>query len=199
MTLRNLLFAVIGLAYDTPAGHGVDLGRRRLCTRLGDAGQVTAATLYVQALVEPLDRLIRNVDRLQVGIASTSRLLGIASVPQDREAGDELPVGNRLVGRDLRFAYFDADDVLHGIDLDSASRGAAGDRRAERLGQVDAGPATRRYQQAAYGIGHGRRRGAHRAAAAGTADRGRPGDPRAPRLRGYGARQHHLGSRVLCR
>ena len=54
---------------------------------------MTAATLYVQALVEPLDRLIRNVDRLQVGIASTCRLLGIAAVPQDREPGDELPVG----------------------------------------------------------------------------------------------------------
>src|SRR6187549_3593345 len=80
-------------------------------------GQVTAATLYVQALVEPLDRLIRNVDRLQVGIASTSRLLGIASVPQDREPGDRRPVGNRLVGRNLRFAYYDEDDVLHGIDL----------------------------------------------------------------------------------
>ena len=39
-------------------------------------GQVTAATLYVQALVEPLDRLIRNLDRLQVGIASTSRAIG---------------------------------------------------------------------------------------------------------------------------
>jgi ABC-type multidrug transport system fused ATPase/permease subunit len=81
-------------------------------------GQITAATLYVQALVEPLQRLIRNVDRLQVGIASTARLLGIATVPQDREAGEALPVGNRLVGRDLRFAYREGHDVLHGVDLD---------------------------------------------------------------------------------
>jgi len=117
MALRNLLFAVIGLAYDTPVVMVLVLGAVGYAQGWVTLGQVTAATLYVQALVEPLDRLIRNVDRLQVGIASTSRLLGIASVPQDREPGDKLPVGNRLVGRNLRFAYFDVDDVLHGIDL----------------------------------------------------------------------------------
>jgi len=117
MALRNLLFAVIGLAYDTPVVMVLILGAIGYAQGWVTLGQVTAATLYVQALVEPLDRLIRNVDRLQVGIASTSRLLGIASVPQDRVPGDKLPVGNRLVGRNLRFAYFDADDVLHGIDL----------------------------------------------------------------------------------
>jgi ABC-type multidrug transport system fused ATPase/permease subunit len=117
MALRNLLFAVIGLAYDTPVVMVLILGAVGYAQGWVTLGQVTAATLYVQALVEPLDRLIRNVDRLQVGIASTSRLLGIASVPQDREPGDKLPVGNRLVGRNLRFAYFDVDDVLHGIDL----------------------------------------------------------------------------------
>ena len=117
MALRNLLFAVIGLAYDTPVVMVLILGAIGYVQGWVTLGQVTTATLYVQALVEPLDRLIRNLDRLQVGIASTSRLLGIASVPQDREPGDKLPVGNRLIGRDLRFAYFDADDVLHGIDL----------------------------------------------------------------------------------
>jgi ABC-type multidrug transport system fused ATPase/permease subunit len=117
MSLRNLLFAVIGFAYDTPLVMVLILGAVGYMQGWVTLGQVTAATLYVQALVEPLDRLIRNVDRLQVGIASTSRLLGIASVPQDREAGDRLPVGNRLVGRNLRFAYYDEDDVLHGVDL----------------------------------------------------------------------------------
>jgi ABC-type multidrug transport system fused ATPase/permease subunit len=117
MTLRNLLFIVIGFAYDTPLPMVLILGGIGYANGWVSLGQVTAATLYVQALVEPLDRLIRNVDRLQVGIASTSRLLGIAAVPQDREPGDELPAGNRLVGRDLRFAYRNDHDVLHGIDL----------------------------------------------------------------------------------
>jgi ABC-type multidrug transport system fused ATPase/permease subunit len=117
MTLRNLLFIVIGFAYDTPLVMVLILGAIGYVNGWVTLGQVTAATLYVQALVEPLDRLIRNVDRLQVGIASTCRLLGIAAVPQDREFGDELPAGNQLVGRNLRFAYRDDHDVLHGIDL----------------------------------------------------------------------------------
>jgi ABC-type multidrug transport system fused ATPase/permease subunit len=117
MTLRNLLFIVIGFAYDTPLVMVLILGAVGYVNGWVTLGQVTAATLYVQALVEPLDRLIRNVDRLQVGIASTCRLLGIAAVPQDREPGDELPLGNQLVGRNLRFAYRDDHDVLHGIDL----------------------------------------------------------------------------------
>jgi ABC-type multidrug transport system fused ATPase/permease subunit len=117
MSLRNLLFLVIGFAYDTPLVMVLILGAIGYVNGWVTLGQVTAATLYVQALVEPLDRLIRNVDRLQVGIASTCRLLGIAAVPQDREPGDELPAGNQLIGRDLRFAYRDDHDVLHGIDL----------------------------------------------------------------------------------
>jgi ABC-type multidrug transport system fused ATPase/permease subunit len=117
MTLRNLLFLMIGFAYDTPLVMVLILGAIGYVHGWVTLGQVTAATLYVQALVEPLDRLIRNVDRLQVGIASTCRLLGIAAVPQDREPGEELPVGNQLVGRNLRFAYRDDHDVLHGIDM----------------------------------------------------------------------------------
>ena len=117
MTLRNLLFIVIGVAYDTPLPLVLILGGIGYVNGWVSFGQVTAATLYVQALVEPLDRLIRNMDRLQVGIASTSRLLGIAAVPKDREEGGQLPAGNHLVGQNLRFAYRDDHDVLHGIDL----------------------------------------------------------------------------------
>jgi ABC-type multidrug transport system fused ATPase/permease subunit len=117
MSLRNLLFIVIGFVYDTPLVMVLILGAIGYMNGLVTLGQVTAASLYVQALVEPLDRLIRNVDRLQIGIASTCRLLGIAAVPQDREPGDDVPLGNQLVGRNLRYAYRDDHEVLHGIDL----------------------------------------------------------------------------------
>jgi ABC-type multidrug transport system fused ATPase/permease subunit len=117
MSLRNLLFAFIGLAYDTPLVMVLLLGGWGYVNGWVTLGQITAATLYVQALIEPLDRLIRNLDRLQVGIASTTRLLGIAAVPQDREPGEERPQGDQIVGRELRFAYREGHDVLHGIDL----------------------------------------------------------------------------------
>ena len=117
MTLRNLLFGAIGLAYDTPLVMVLLLGGVGYLNDWVTLGQITAATLYVQQLIEPMDRLLRNIDRLQVGVASTTRLLGIATVPQDRLPGAERPVDNRLVGRDLRFAYREGHDVLHGVDL----------------------------------------------------------------------------------
>ncbi|SDS59777.1 ABC transporter ATP-binding protein [Microlunatus soli] len=118
MSLRNLLFGVIDISYNTPLVWTILLGGFGYSQGWVTLGQITAATLYIQAVVEPLDRLISNVDRLQVGVASTTRLLGIAAVPQDREPGDRQPSDSHLVGRDLRFAYREDHDVLHGVDLD---------------------------------------------------------------------------------
>jgi ABC-type multidrug transport system fused ATPase/permease subunit len=118
MGLRNVLFSVLFVCFDTPLVLVLILGAVGYDNDLVTLGQITAAVLYVQQLVDPLDRLIHNVDRLQVGIASTSRLLGIADVPPDREALLARPDGTDLVGSDLRFAYRDDHDVLHGIDLD---------------------------------------------------------------------------------
>ncbi len=117
MTLRNILFLLLGFVYDLPPLLVLIVGAIGYVNGWVTLGQITAAVLYVQALVEPLQRLIRMLDKLQVGIASTSRLLGIASVPQDREAGEARPADNRLVGEDLRFAYRSGVDVLHGVDL----------------------------------------------------------------------------------
>ncbi|MCB0908708.1 MAG: ABC transporter ATP-binding protein, partial [Nocardioidaceae bacterium] len=117
MTLRNLLFAVIDVAFNTPRVITVLAGAYGYARGWLTLGQITAAVLYVEALSGPLDRLVGEVDRLQVGAASTSRLLGIAQVPQDREPGEARPDGSTLVGEDLRFAYREGHDVLHGIDL----------------------------------------------------------------------------------
>ncbi|HET7386163.1 MAG TPA: ABC transporter ATP-binding protein [Nocardioidaceae bacterium] len=117
MTLRNLLFGVIDVVFNSPRAITVFVGAYGFARGWVTVGQITAAVLYVQALSGPLDQLISTVDRLQVGAASTSRLLGIATVPADRVAGKDLPDGPDLVGEDLRFAYRRGHDVLHGIDI----------------------------------------------------------------------------------
>ncbi len=118
MSLRNIMFSVLFACFDTPLVLVLIIGAIGYSHDAVTLGAITTAVLYVQQLVEPLDRLVQNVDRLQVGIASTSRLLGIADVPTDREPGSERPAGTHLVGADLRFSYRDDHDVLHGIDLD---------------------------------------------------------------------------------
>jgi ABC-type multidrug transport system fused ATPase/permease subunit len=68
-------------------------------------------------LVDPLDRVVSILDELQVGAASLARLLGVAQVPDDRVATGAQPVGEKLDAEDVRFAYVEGRDVLHGVDL----------------------------------------------------------------------------------
>jgi len=117
MSLRNLLFAVIDVAFNAPRVVTLVVGAWGYANGSLTLGQITAAVLYVEALSGPLDRLVGELDRLQVGATSTARLLGIAEVPPDRTAGAALPDGPELVGDDLRFAYREGHDVLHGIDV----------------------------------------------------------------------------------
>lgn len=117
MTLRNLLFAVMDVAFSVPRVLVLLLGAIGYAQGWATLGQITTAILYTEALWGPFEMLVHTVDRVQVGIASTTRLLGIATVPADRVAGDAQPSGRELVGRDLRYAYRADHDVLHGIDL----------------------------------------------------------------------------------
>jgi ABC-type multidrug transport system fused ATPase/permease subunit len=118
MSLRNLLFGVIDVAFNSPRVVTLAVGAWGYAQGLLSLGQITAAVLYVESLSGPLDRLVGELDRLQVGVASTARLLGIAEVPADRAPGDALPEGRHLLGTDLRFAYRPDHDVLHGVDLE---------------------------------------------------------------------------------
>jgi ABC-type multidrug transport system fused ATPase/permease subunit len=117
VTLRNLLFAVIDISFNVPRVITVAIGAWGFWHGHLTLGQITAAVLYVEALSGPLDRLVAQVDRLQVGVASTARLLGIATVPPDREPGTAVPAGPELVAENLRFAYRPDHDVLHGVDF----------------------------------------------------------------------------------
>ena len=118
MTLRNLFFIFLDISYQLPLVGIVLLGTWGYSQGWVTLGQITTAAIYVQGLVEPMDRLIQVFDTLQVGLAATTRLLGVAEVPEDRTPGDDLPENTTVVGSDLRFAYRPGTDVLHGIDLD---------------------------------------------------------------------------------
>jgi ABC-type multidrug transport system fused ATPase/permease subunit len=116
--LRTMWFPTAEFSYVIPVAAALAWGGWLVSAGHASIGEVTAVALYVVQLADPVDRLISWLDEIQVGATSFARLVGIASVPPDREATDDRPEGDRLRAQDVRYAYFVDRDVLHGIDLD---------------------------------------------------------------------------------
>ncbi|MGV9329152.1 ABC transporter ATP-binding protein [Streptosporangium sandarakinum] len=115
--LRTVWFPAVEAGYVIPIAATLVIGGLFHVNGWVTLAQVTTATLYVQQLIDPLDRLLMWIDELQVGGASMARLLGVAEVPDDRAPGAGVPDGDELRADDVRYAYREGHDVLHGIDL----------------------------------------------------------------------------------
>jgi len=116
--LRTVWFPTVEIGYLVPTVATLLVGGWLHTRGQVSLAQVTAATLYVQQLIDPVDRLISWLDELQVAGASLARLLGIAHVPDDRTPTGREPAGERINAHDVRFAYLADRDVLHGVDLE---------------------------------------------------------------------------------
>jgi len=115
--LRVVWYPAVELSYVIPVVAALLVGGLCYSADLVTLAQVTAAVLYAQQLIDPLDRFLMWVDELQVGGAAMSRLLGVANVPDDRETTDLRPAGELLEADDVRYAYRPGRDVLHGVSL----------------------------------------------------------------------------------
>lgn len=124
LQLRTVFFPIAEIGYLLPVAGTLLLGGWFYLKGWASLGQVTAATLYAQQLVDPVDRLLSWLDEFQVGGASLARLLGVAAEPADRTAPAGAPstvrpaaTDGRLAAHDVRYAYRAGHDVLHGVTL----------------------------------------------------------------------------------
>ena len=118
LRLRTVFFPSMELSYLVPTVGTLLFGGWLHIQGQVSLGDVTAATLYVQMLIDPVDRIVSILDELQQGAASLARLLGVAEVPDDRRVTGARPASEQLDVADVRFAYVEGRDVLHGVDLD---------------------------------------------------------------------------------
>ncbi|GAA3473996.1 ABC transporter ATP-binding protein [Nonomuraea roseola] len=115
--LRTVWFPMVELGYVIPVVSALLVGGLFYTNDWVTLAQVTSAVLYAQQLIDPLDRFLMWIDELQVGGAAMARLLGVANVPDDRTAGTSVPAGENLAASDVRYAYREGHDVLHGVSL----------------------------------------------------------------------------------
>jgi ABC-type multidrug transport system fused ATPase/permease subunit len=118
--LRSVWFPTAELSYVLPVIGTLAWGAWLAAQGQATLGQVTTVVLYMVQIVDPVDRLVSWLDELQVGTASLARVVGIAGVPADRQPTGEQPSGRDISAEDVRYAYREGHDVLHGVSLDLA-------------------------------------------------------------------------------
>lgn len=118
--LRTVFFPSVEIGYILPLATVLGLGGWLYVNDQVSLAQVTAAVLYTQMLIEPVDLILMWYDELQVGQASLARLLGVHEVPDPDTDGSRSPLTADLEAHEVRFGYRAGRDVLHGVDLDVA-------------------------------------------------------------------------------
>jgi ABC-type multidrug transport system fused ATPase/permease subunit len=118
--LRSVWFPTVDATYALAVLGTLTLGGVFAVRGWIGVGQLTTGVLYAQALVHPVDMILRWYDELQIGQASLARLVGVREVADPETDAETRPDGRRLHADDVRFGYREGSDVLHGISLDVA-------------------------------------------------------------------------------
>jgi len=116
LRLRTIYFPITEVCYVVPLVLALVLGGMLHADGDLSLAATTAAVLYVQLLISPVDTVLSYLDEIQLGTASLSRLLGVQEVEAPPLA-TRGPSGPELVATDVRYAYRPGHDVLRGIDL----------------------------------------------------------------------------------
>ncbi len=116
--LRTVWFPTVEVGYFLPVAATLLWGGWLASNGHATVGQVTAVTLYVLQLMDPVDQLLSWLDEIQVGASAYARIIGIGDVPDDRTPTGAVPADDLIRARDVRYAYREGHDVLDGISLD---------------------------------------------------------------------------------
>ena len=116
LSLRMIYFPLADACYVIPLVLAVALGGYLHADGRLTIAAATAAVLYTQMLIDPVDTVLSNLDELQIGAAALTRLLGVREV-RSTPPTDEVPIDDLVTAEGVHFSYREGHDVLHGIDL----------------------------------------------------------------------------------
>ncbi|MFD8090992.1 ABC transporter ATP-binding protein [Streptomyces malaysiensis] len=128
--LLTVFLPIVDTAYVLPVAATLVLGGLFALHGMVSLAAVTAATLYVQQLLGPVDTVLYCLGDLQAGVASLARLRGVHRAPASGAPASGAPASGTdasavaaarhrgLALRGVRYAYREDRDVLRGIDLE---------------------------------------------------------------------------------
>ncbi|HVB13843.1 MAG TPA: ABC transporter ATP-binding protein [Candidatus Dormibacteraeota bacterium] len=116
LALRTVYYPISEATYLVPLVLSVAIGGVLHADGLIGLGALTAAALYTQQLIEPVDVILSWLDQLELGGASLARLIGVGQVERQPDTDLE-PHGQQLDAAAVHFAYLPRHDVLHGLSL----------------------------------------------------------------------------------
>ncbi|MFD5975813.1 ABC transporter ATP-binding protein [Streptomyces bacillaris] len=124
LNLRSTYLPIADTGYILPVAATLVIGGLMYTEGLVGLAAVTAATLYVQQVIGPVDTMLYWMDELQVGGASMARVLGVRDAAPDAPgltgpgtAGRPAPRDGAIDVRDVHFAYRERQESLRGVDL----------------------------------------------------------------------------------
>ncbi|GAA1974048.1 ABC transporter ATP-binding protein [Isoptericola halotolerans] len=85
---------------------------------LATVGAVATIALYAHQMGGPVFDLVFWLDELQVAAVALARVVGVGLVGPDRVASGEVPTSDEVRAHEVRYAYREGHDVLHGISVD---------------------------------------------------------------------------------
>lgn len=116
--LRAVLFIGMTIGYAVPTAAIIVWGAWLVSNDAATVGAVTTVALYSIQWRGVIGELMFWIDEVQVATASLSRILGVNMVEPDRYASGAAPEDSHIVAQDVRYAYREGHNVLHGINLD---------------------------------------------------------------------------------
>ncbi|MGR4879854.1 ABC transporter ATP-binding protein [Streptomyces sp. LARHCF249] len=115
--LRSVWFPLMDFGYVLPVAATLLFGGLFYIEGWVSLGEVTAATLYTRAVIDPLDELLGWLDELQVGDASLARLIGVEAETGPASDSGRRPEGERLAAEGIAYAYRAGHDVIEDVSL----------------------------------------------------------------------------------
>ncbi|MCX4674151.1 ABC transporter ATP-binding protein/permease [Streptomyces sp. NBC_01433] len=116
--LRSVLFPAVDISYVIPVVGVLLIGGVLHGQGTMSLGAVVASALYLRQLSQPLDTILQQMEKLQSSSASFARVEGLGQATRvPPAAAPPTPADDRIEVADVRYAYADGIDVLHGVDL----------------------------------------------------------------------------------